>query len=161
MALPAAWNNSQQTKGDQEGIWWWRHQATLTDSGGEEHNDNNGEPTSTNGAITDGGARAGGWGGDKDEVGVEEIMTMFLGRRGGWGGGWGIMGAPKNYSTNHNLPSAKMHPNLHTMVGNDKRTVVAADSSGVQWQATAGGQRWQRRRKEQGTIVFLMTCTLS
>ena len=71
------------------------------------------------------------------------------------------MGAPKNYSTNHNLPSAKMHPNLHTMVGNDKRTVVAADSSGVQWQATAGGQRWQRRRKEQGTIVFLMTCTLS
>jgi len=25
------------------------------------------------------------------------------------------------------------------MVGNDKRTVVATDSSGVQWQATAGG----------------------
>jgi hypothetical protein len=71
------------------------------------------------------------------------------------------MGAPKNYSTNHNLPSAKMHPNLHTTVGNDKRTVVAADSSGVQcWQATAGGQRRQRRRKEQGTIVFLMMCTL-
>ena len=55
----------------------------TTDSEGEEHNDNNGEPTSTNGAIADGGDRAGGRGGDEDEVGVEEIMTMFLGRRGG------------------------------------------------------------------------------
>ena len=62
------------------------------------------------------------------------------------------MGAPKNYSTNHNLSSAKMHPNLHTMVGNDKRTVVAADSSGVQWQATAGGQRWEKERAGYNSV---------
>jgi len=59
----------------------------TTDSEGEEHNDNNGEPTSTNGAIANGGDRAGGRGGDEDEVGGEEIMTMFLGRRGGGEGG--------------------------------------------------------------------------
>jgi hypothetical protein len=46
----------------------------MTDSGGEEHNDNDGEPTSTNGAIADGGDRAAGGGGgrDYDNVSREE-----------------------------------------------------------------------------------------
>jgi hypothetical protein len=37
----------------------------TTDSVGEEHDNNDGEPTSTNGAITDGGDRAAGGGGGR------------------------------------------------------------------------------------------------
>jgi hypothetical protein len=51
----------------------------TTDSGGEEHDVNDGEPTSTNGAIADGGDSAGGGGGgrggggrDYDNVSREE-----------------------------------------------------------------------------------------
>ena len=51
------------------------------------------------------------------------------------------MGALKKFSTNHNLSSAKMHPNLHTTAGNDKRTVAASGGNG-------GGK---------SRVVFLMT----
>ncbi len=52
----------------------------MTDSGGEEHNDNDGEPTSTNGAIADGGDRAGGGGGGRGGVGRDwsDSKTLFV-----------------------------------------------------------------------------------
>ena len=55
----------------------------MTDSGGEEHNDKDGEPTSANGAIADGGDRAGGEGGGRGWGGSERDYDN-ISREVGW-----------------------------------------------------------------------------
>ena len=78
------------------------------------------------------------WGGrDYDNISREE----------GWmRGGMKNNGCTQNYSTNHNLPSTKMHPNLYTMASNDKRTEAVAYSK---WRAVASNSRWTAAATEK------------